>query len=66
MTQYSSSIDAAFVGRDVAAVEAGGDLLIQRAVGQQVAGELLDRERSKGRLRLKALITQSRYGHISR
>ena len=40
----SSSIDAAFVGRDVAAVEAGGDLLVERGVGQQVAGELLDGE----------------------
>ena len=35
---------AAFVGRDVAAIEAGGDLLVERAVGQQVAGQLLDRE----------------------
>ena len=35
---------AAFVGRDVAAVEAGGDLLVERAVGQQIAGQLLDRE----------------------
>ena len=35
---------AALVGRDVAAVEAGGDLLIERAVRQQVAGQLLDRE----------------------
>ena len=36
--------DAAFVGGDVAAAEAGGDLLLQRGVGEQVAGELLDDE----------------------
>ena len=35
---------AAFVGGDVAAVEAGGDPLFQRGVGQQVARQLLDRE----------------------
>ena len=34
----------AFVGRGVVAVEAGGDLLIARGVGQQIAGELLDGE----------------------
>ena len=33
-----------FAGGDVAAVEAGADQLIERAIGQQVAGELLDRE----------------------
>ena len=33
-----------FVGGDVAAIEARGDLLIERAFGQQIAGELLDRE----------------------
>ena len=36
--------DAAFVGGDVAALEAGGDELIERRVGQQVAGELFDGE----------------------
>ena len=35
---------APFVGGDVAAIEARGDVLIERAIGQQVAGELLDRE----------------------
>ena len=34
----------AFVGRDVAAMEAGGDLLVERRIGQQVAGQLLDGE----------------------
>ena len=35
---------AAFAGGDVAAIEARGDLLIERAIRQQVAGQLLDRE----------------------
>ena len=34
----------AFVRRDVAAIEAGGDLLIERGIRQQIAGKLLDRE----------------------
>ena len=33
-----------FVRRDIAAIEARGDFLIHRAIGQQIAGELLDRE----------------------
>ena len=40
--------DAAFVGRDIAAVEAGGDFLFERGAGQQIAGELLDRELVEG------------------
>src|SRR5205814_4635528 len=36
--------DAAFIRGDVAAVEAGRYLLIKRAAGQQVAGELIDGE----------------------
>ena len=35
---------AALAGRDVAAVEAGGDHLVEGRVGQQVAGELFDDE----------------------
>ncbi len=33
-----------FVGRNVAAIEAGGDDLVEGRVGQQVAGKLLDDE----------------------
>ena len=36
--------DADFVGGDVAALEAGGDALVERGVGQQVAGQLFDGE----------------------
>ena len=35
---------AAFVGRDVVALEAGGDQLVEGRVFQQVAGDLVDRE----------------------
>ena len=34
--------NAAFIGRSVVAIEAGGDLLLDGSVGQQVARELLD------------------------
>ena len=37
--------DAALVRRDVVALEAGGDELIERRLGEQVAGDLLHRER---------------------
>ena len=36
--------DAGFVGGDIAAVKAGGDELVERGVGQQVSGQLLDAE----------------------
>ena len=36
--------DAAFRVAAVITIEPGGDLLVQRSVGQQVAGQLLDRE----------------------
>ena len=35
---------SSLAGRNVAAVEAGGDHLVERGVGQQVAGQLLDDE----------------------
>ncbi len=36
--------DAGLVRRHVAAMEPGGDLLVQRGIGKQVAGQLLDGE----------------------
>ena len=44
---------AALVGRDVAAIEAGGHLLVERAIGQQVAGQLLDRELIEGHVSIE-------------
>ena len=42
--------DAGFVGGDVAALEAGGDALIERGVGKQVAGQLFDGELVEGKV----------------
>jgi len=38
---------AALAGGNVAAVEAGGDDLVEAGIGQQVAGELFDEEAVK-------------------
>ena len=59
-------VDAAFLIEQRVAMEAGGDPLSRRGVGQHVAGELLDRELSNGMSSFSALITQSRYFHIVR
>ena len=42
--------NAALDGDGVVAVEAGGHLLLQRGVGQQIAGKLLDGELIKGKV----------------
>ena len=46
---------AAFAGRDVAAVEAGADLLLERRVRQQVAGQVFDRELIERHVRVERL-----------
>jgi hypothetical protein len=51
---------AALAGGDVAAVESGGDLLVQGGLGQKIAGELPDGELVEGQVALKARTTQSR------
>ena len=58
--------DAGFVGHHVIAIEAGRDLLIERRIGQQVAGELLDGELIERQVRVEGPITQSRHGHACR
>ena len=55
-----------FASGDVAAIEARGNLLFERAAGKQVARQLLDRKRSNGMLAFNAWITQLRYDQISR
>ncbi len=51
---------AAFVGGDVGAEEAGGDAIVEGGVREEVAGDLLDDERSNGTSALIARTTQSR------
>ena len=47
--------DAAFPVAAVIAVEAGGDLLVERGVGQHVAGDLLDGELVEGQVAVEGL-----------
>ena len=46
---------AAFIGRRVAALEAGGDALLFGGVGEQVAGELLECELVEGLIAVEGL-----------
>ena len=47
--------DAAFAVAAVVAIEAGGDLLIERCAGKQVAGDLLDGESVKGHVAIEGV-----------
>ncbi len=56
----------AFIAGDITTIETAANFLVARRVRQQVAGKISMVNSLNGMFALKALMTQSRYVHISR